>query len=205
LQSDLSVSGATTLLDTLDVSGATQISNTLSVDVGVTAFDVNASGASVVVGGGNTNLSVTQTNVVLQTNAGNGIISSDAAGSSVVTGGTTYLTLNDAGATFSNGGGLGGGAPVTVTGVADGVGDYDAVNVRQLDGGLAAVIAMTQLPAPAPGQKFSIGMAFGQNGSQSALAVGMSAVFDNGWSAKTAFSHNDANGTAFGLGVGFGW
>ena len=46
------------------------------------------------------------------------------------------LTLNDSGATFSN---AATGAPTRVTGVANGAGDFDAVNVRQFSAAVAGV------------------------------------------------------------------
>ena len=74
------------------------------------------------------------------------------------------------------------GAPVTVTGVADGVADYDAVNMRQYRkledrvdkswAGIASVAAIAAIPSPIPGKTTSLGLGFGNFESQSAIAVG---------------------------------
>ncbi|MGB0966313.1 MAG: YadA-like family protein, partial [Litorivicinus sp.] len=62
-----------------------------------------------------------------------------------ISGGTTSssLTLDDRGATFSD---SSTGAPVQVHGVDDGTADFDAVNVRQFGGAIAATAAMAQIP-----------------------------------------------------------
>jgi len=104
--------------------------------------------------------------------------------STVLTGGTTStsLTLNDAGATFAN---VSTGNPVRVTGIADGVNDYDAVNVRQLhvyekavekaNIGIASVSALAAIPGTMPCKRFAVGVGYGYFESESALALGMKA------------------------------
>jgi hypothetical protein len=101
--------------------------------------------------------------------------------STVISGGTdsTTLTLDDNGATFAD---EDTGAPVKVTGVADGVDDFDAVNMRQyrkLDNkvedafsGIASVAALAAIPPPVPGKNFSLGVGFGNFDTESAIAVG---------------------------------
>ena len=92
----------------------------------------------------------------------------------VISGGTssTMLTLNDNGATFSDDAT---GRPVRVTGIADGKHRYDAVNYGQLQkaySGIAAVSAMSAIPDPVPGKKFSVGLGVGTYMEEEALAVG---------------------------------
>lgn len=83
---------------------------------------------------------------------------------------STSMTLNDNGARFSN---SATGAPVTVTGVADGRSDFDAVNVRQYAQGIAAVAAGANIPVPQSGNTAgSVGMAVGNYMGKTALAVG---------------------------------
>lgn len=94
------------------------------------------------------------------------------------TNGATLLTLDDRAATFSRNG-----EPVKVTGVADGVGYYDAVNVHQLKqafSGIASVAALAAIPGPNPEDKMSVGMGVGHFRGQNAMAVGVKGrVLDN--------------------------
>jgi hypothetical protein len=105
--------------------------------------------------------------------------------STVISGGTnsTSLTLDDSGATFKNDTTSG---PAKVTGVADGVGDYDAVNMRQYRhledrvdkaySGIASVAALAAIPPPVPGKNFSVGVGYGNFESTSAVGVGAKAL-----------------------------
>lgn len=89
-----------------------------------------------------------------------------------LSGGTqsSSMTLNDRAATFSN---AQTGAPITVTGVADGRADFDAVNVRQFAGAIASVAAQANIPALSAGQDRTFGMGVGNFMGKSALAMGM--------------------------------
>jgi hypothetical protein len=89
-----------------------------------------------------------------------------------LSGGTqsSSMTLTDRAATFSN---AQTGAPITVTGVDDGRADFDAVNVRQFAGAIAAVAAQANIPSLAAGQDRTFGMAVGNFMGKSALAMGM--------------------------------
>ena len=83
------------------------------------------------------------------------------------------MTLNDWGATFSNNG-----SPARVTGVADGVNQYDAVNFGQLQKsyiGIASVSALAAIPNTMPGKRFAIGAGYGYFENESALALGLKA------------------------------
>jgi hypothetical protein len=113
------------------------------------------------------------TQVTLLNSSGHGLtINTD---STVLSGGThsTSLTLNDYGATFSNNG-----SPARVTGVADGVNQYDAVNFGQLQKsyiGIASVSALAAIPNTMPGKRFAIGAGYGYFENESALALGLKA------------------------------
>jgi hypothetical protein len=89
-----------------------------------------------------------------------------------LSGGTqsSSMTLTDRAATFSN---AQTGAPITVTGVADGSADFDAVNVRQFAGAIAAVAAQANIPSLAAGQDRTFGIGVGNFMGKSALAMGM--------------------------------
>ena len=122
-----------------------------------------------------------------------------------LSGGThsTNLALNDAGAAFQSSAG----GPVKVTGVADGSGDYDAVNYRQLKkaySGVASVAALAAIPAPAPGKRFTLGLGVGNYMSQSAMAIGFKAsITDNiSFAAGAGLSNEQVTSNA---GIGFSW
>ncbi|MBF0490409.1 MAG: YadA-like family protein, partial [Candidatus Omnitrophica bacterium] len=153
------------------------ISNsTYSVVVDSDASNLNAQGA----------LNITPTTAsLLVNNNSTGIAHGISIGqtSTVISGGThsTSLTLDDTGATFANT--TTGGGPARVTGVADGASQYDAVNFGQLQGiakksygGIASVAAMANIPAPAPGHDYSIGIGYGNYLGEDAYAFGAKAI-----------------------------
>jgi len=113
----------------------------------------------------------------LVNNSGHGIAVN--ATQTVITGGTTStsLTLNDTGATFANT--VTGGA-ARVTGVADGVTTFDAVNFGQLQNlekqmskGIAATTAIANIPQVDQDKTFAVGVGVGTFNSQTAVAIGM--------------------------------
>jgi len=131
----------------------------------------------------------------------------------VVSGGTTSttLTLDDSGATFANT--ATGGGPARVSGIADGVNNYDAVNMHQFrtmedlvqrrftsiedtinkaNMGIASVSALAAIPAVLPGKRFAIGAGYGYFESENAVAVGIKANLGNHLSASA--------GMGFGVG-----
>lgn len=128
--------------------------------------------------------------------------------SAVLSGGEqtpTSLTMTDTGAHFSN---ASTGAPVAISGVADGQGAFDATNVRQLHSGLASVVALTGLPSPAFGKRNSFGIAFGQHGTGSAVALGGQAMFSDDFTVKYGASVSHASGridSSLSLGAGLSW
>jgi len=147
----------------------------------------------------------------------------------VISGGTssTSLTLNDDGATFRNT--ATGGGPVRVTGVANGVNAYDAVNKSQLDqvntnlntridgvnnrinhlqdrvyGGIAGVAAMASIPAPRAGHNYSIGIGYGNFGNQNAMAFGGKANIADNFQVAANLGYGSSN-LSVGVGAGFSW
>ncbi len=210
LGSTLSVTGATTLTGALTANGGETVNNgstiwsgngtgnrmivdaTSSRFVSANGFsnatvsnsavsllaDSDASGANA-----RSSLSMAPTSASLLVNTNSGVshgITIDQT-STVISGGTdsTSLTLDDTGATFQNDTT---GGPARVTGIADGVGDFDAVNMRQFRklenevedaySGIASVAALAAIPPPAPGKNFSVGVGYGNFDTESAIAVG---------------------------------
>jgi hypothetical protein len=161
-----SINGATTIDSNGTLTGGSRI---VVNNTGITAQTTDGSGLTI-------NNDVTApgaTQVSLLNSTGHGLtINTD---STVLSGGThsTSLTLNDWGATFSNNG-----SPARVTGVADGVNQYDAVNYGQLQKsyiGVASVSALAAIPNTMPGKRFAIGAGYGYFENESALALGLKA------------------------------
>jgi hypothetical protein len=91
----------------------------------------------------------------------------------MITGGQaspTRMTMTDQSARFSR---VDNGAPVTVTGVADGRNDFDAINVRQFAAAIAAVSAQSNIPELTQNQETAIGVGLGGFMGKAALALGV--------------------------------
>ena len=126
-----------------------------------------------------------------------------------LSGGTnsTSLTLNDNGARFSN---STNGAPVKVTGVADGSHDFDAVNFRQLKGvaaGVAGTSAMANIPQVDQNKRFAVGLGLGNFQSMTAVALGASYRASENIAVRLSVSTVGGirKSTAVGAGVGLSW
>ncbi len=126
-----------------------------------------------------------------------------------LSGGTnsTSLTLSDNGARFSN---STNGAPVKVTGVADGSHDFDAVNFRQLKGvaaGVAGTSAMANIPQVDQNKRFALGLGLGNFQSMTAVALGASYRASENIAVRISASTVGGvrKSTAVGAGVGISW
>lgn len=122
-----------------------------------------------------------------------------------LSGGTqsSSMTLTDRAATFSN---AQTGAPITVTGVANGRADFDAVNVRQFAGAIAAVSAQANIPALLSGQDRTFGLGLGNFMGKSALAMGVSVRSGANAVYKASLSSGLSAGTRqAAVGVGGAW
>ena len=122
-----------------------------------------------------------------------------------LSGGTqsSSMTLNDRAATFSN---AQTGAPITVTGVANGSADFDAVNVRQFAGAIAAVTAAANIPAPEAGKASAFGVGVGSFMGKNALSLGMVHRTEKGPMLKFSVSGGlNAGGQTPTVGMGAGW
>ncbi|RUS65196.1 hypothetical protein EGN72_01035, partial [Pseudorhodobacter sp. E13] len=229
--SDVGISGDTTMSGNLGVSGnslfqgTVDITDDLNVTIGdasatgtgpFTQLDVNGSGMNLVVddrAGNSSQVEVTATSVSLTQN-GSGFSSSGGTTrltgttSTVVSGGSTQMVLSDSGVNFSGAGG----APVRLSGVADGVAPTDAVNVRQLgalegklSGAIAGTMAMTQLPTITANESFSFGVAVGGYNGQSAFALGGTARLDNNMVLRGAAQYSKEGGVGAAVGIGWSW
>ena len=87
------------------------------------------------------------------------------------------LSLDANGATFSN---PTDGRPIQVHGVADGSAPFDAVNVRQLYSGLAAVMAAGTPELRLEPGKTSAAIGVGHYGGYSGVGFGLGHMYDNG-------------------------
>ncbi len=121
-----------------------------------------------------------------------------------VSGGTqsSSLTLTDTNARFSR---ASNGAPITVTGVADGRNDFDAVNVRQFAGAVAAVSAQANIPGLQQGQDRSIGLGVGNFMGKTALAMGLNYRADNAGIYRLSLSTGTQAGAKPVVGAGAAW
>ena len=134
--------------------------------------------------------------------------------------GTSYLTLNNSGATFSSN--TNGTGAVRVTGVADGVNQYDAVNYGQVqsaysslkrdidnvedkaNAGVAAAVALAGIPSPAAGKQYSVGAGWGNYEGENAFALGGRAQITPEFQLTAGWGYSD-EGSAFNVGAGYSW
>lgn len=111
------------------------------------------------------------------------------------------MTLDDNGATFSN---PANGRPIQVHGVADGTAPFDAVNVRQLYSGLAAVLAAEPDIRLAPG-KSGFGVGFGSYGGYEAFGIGLGHMYDNGLALSASVARGEHSETAATASISWTW
>ena len=221
----LTVQGATQLDGSLNVDGATTLNAGVAVTGGDSSFtsadglsNLTVENGEVFAGTTNSELSLSDAEVSLTLNNGvsdHGLVVTTT--STTLSGGATssQMVLDDNGATFSD---VGSGDPITVTGVADGVSTYDAVNKGQLDAlegklqnqiddntsGIAAVAAMANIPAPLPGHKYSMGVGYGNFQGEQAIAFGGSAMVTDSVNVKMSAGVSGSDVT-IGAGAGISW
>jgi hypothetical protein len=110
------------------------------------------------------------------------------------------LTITDSGARF----GSSSGQPISVTGVDDGVGEFDAVNVGQFASAIAASSALAGIPSLRPGHTHSIGFGVGSFMGYDALAFGATALSGDNFSMKFSGAVDDRGGAPI-VSAGAGW
>ena len=213
--------------DGLTVDGATTLSSSLTQSGGNASFTSGGSNLTVSsdvnegvsASTANSELSLTDALVEVSQN-GHGLYIE--TGTTTLTGGTTssQIILNDGGAQFSST------DPTStfdmgdhrVTGVADGVDPFDAVNKGQLDAinnrlqnqiddntsGIASVAAMANIPAPLPGHKYSMGVGYGNFQGEQAIAFGGSAMVTDSVNVKMSAGVSGSDVT-IGAGAGISW
>ena len=210
---------------TLNVDGATTLNAGVAVTGGDSSFtsadglsNLTVENGEVFAGTTDSELSLSDAEVSLTLNNGVsdlGLVVTTT--STTLSGGATssQMVLDDNGATFSD---VGSGDPITVTGVADGVSIYDAVNKGQLDAlegrlqnqiddntsGIAAVAAMANIPAPLPGHKYSMGVGYGNFQGEQAIAFGGSAMVTDSVNVKMSAGVSGSDVT-IGAGAGISW
>jgi hypothetical protein len=228
------ITGATTVVGTTSVTGTTNINttgasqNTVIGNVGndtylnsayndigtavgydsYTTIGNNRAGTTIDAQAGNASMSLANNSASLTVPSGaagvnNGVAVSNTKAS--ITGGNTSptrMTMTDNAATFSR---VSNGAPITVTGVADGKNDFDAINVRQFAGAIAAVAAQANVPALAAGQTRTVGIGLGNFMSKTGLALGMNLRGDNNATYKLSVSTGLNGGAKAVIGAGAAW
>jgi autotransporter adhesin len=163
--------------------------------------------------GNSSQLNVTATTIDLTQN-GSGMTTTGGATkltgttSTAIAGGSTQMLLTASGANFSGSGG----APVRVSGVADGVAPTDAVNVRQLgalesqlSAAIAGTMAMSQLPGISGDENYSFGVSVGGYNGEAAFALGGMARLDRNIILQGAAQYCVEGGVGAALGVGWSW
>ncbi|MCC2637983.1 MAG: hypothetical protein K0Q68_1702 [Moraxellaceae bacterium] len=209
----LTTTGAATIGTALGVSGATTLGNTLSV-AGAATFSstVNVDSNGATAGGGQLSIGNTQASLqVANQTTGNFHGLTVGQTETTLSGGTTSteMVLNDNGVTFRN---MATGAPVVVSGVADGVNDFDAVNMRQLRefqsssyAGIASAMAMASVPDVEDGKTFAIGVGTGRYMRAESIAVGANARINEAWRVRMALSKGDGTPSGASMGASFSW
>jgi hypothetical protein len=140
----------------------------------------------------------------------------------VLSGGSasTSLTLDNNKATFKDD--ANNGAPIVVSGIADGTGQYDAVNYGQVAsaysslkrdikdvenkayGGIAAAVALAGIPAPAAGKQYTVGAGWGNYEGENAFALGGRAQITPEFQLTAGWGYS-SEGNAFNVGAGYSW
>ncbi|OHC10328.1 MULTISPECIES: YadA-like family protein [unclassified Polynucleobacter] len=197
---------------TTTVGSASNLATIQATNSGATGFNVGPNG---LISTGTTNQSAAGIVVVNAAGNSNGFVANQNL--AVMSGGNgagaTSLTMSNNVATFAN---VASGAPIKVTGVADGTGAFDAVNYRQLQSvasGVAGTAAMANIPIAtgANGKDFAVGVGLGNYMGQTSLALGGSyRIMDGAYLKASVASSNTNNGynagssqnTVYGLGAG---
>jgi hypothetical protein len=125
----------------------------------------------------------------------------------VLSGGThsTSMVLDDGGVTFRD---TSGGGPARLTGVADGSGDFDATNYRQLRNvirGVASATAIANIPQVDPGKRFAVGVGLGAFDGQTAVAVGASVRYRPNLVMKLSVGTVSGTKPTVGMGAAMSW
>ncbi len=134
---------------------------------------------------------------------GSGVVA--RPGSTVISGGSASnygtMSLSGNGLALANQSG----APLRVSGVADGQAGYDAVHFRQLAGGFAAAAAMANLPMLERDRTLSLGVGLGHYQGYTGLALGGQYRFSPNGVAKISVSGTLERNLPYTVGGGVAW
>ena len=107
---------------------------------------------------------------------------------------------------------MNGGTPITVTGIANGSNQYDAVNFgqvqdieKQLKRGISAAGAVANIPQVDTNKAFSLGVGVGGFDGETAVAIGGSARISKDGVIKASVGFGGGGGSSAVWGVGGGW
>lgn len=115
---------------------------------------------------------------------------------------SSSMTLDDNGATFSD---SATGAPIQVHGVNDGTADFDAINVRQFAGAIAATTAIANIPTLAAGENGSFGLGVGTFMGHQGVAMGGNFRVNNSMTIRASLATNTGDKRRSIAGVGAAW
>jgi len=210
----LGVTGNTTIGGTLAVAGQTSthgitntgsLSNSGNASVGGTLDVAGATTLGSTSGTGGNTATVSSAGIVLSTpGVGANSVVVNSSGSTI-TGGGASLRMGDGMATYYGADG----GPVKVTGVADGSGQYDAVNYgqvedvkKQLKRGISGASALANIPQVDQNKAFSLGIGVGGFDGETAFAIGGSArvAKDGILKASVGFAGGGSSSTTWGVG-----
>jgi hypothetical protein len=184
----------------VNTTGAALSSGANNVVVNANGVQIAGDGAQVVASGANAAL-VNSTN--------HGVVVSSTA--TVVSGGTesTTLQVDDNGARFAQ---ANTGAPVRVTGIANGTSPYDAVNYGQLSDlrrematGVSATVAVASIPPLEQGSTAGLGVGVGTYLGRASVAVSGNYRLTPHSVFRVSFAGSNQGSAVAGMGVGVSW
>jgi trimeric autotransporter adhesin len=204
----------------LDVNGAMHV----NANNGNTTLYADANGVTAT--GTGATMKVNGTNAQLTNSNGKGVVVTNEYTTLSGGSGSTYLHMMTDQAKFSkvNDPLIPSSAAnaVRVTGVADGVNQYDAVNYGQVAsaynglkrdikdveskayGGIASAVALAGIPAPAAGKTYTVGVGWGNYEGENAFALGGRAQVTPEFQLTAGWGYSN-EGNAFNVGAGYSW
>lgn len=210
---------AVTIDDALQVNNGLQVFNGVQIFSGTGAPGENSiilNSTTAAIGSPSSGLVVNSAANTVQLVVGSGMttrgvfISPTQTVLSGGTGGQTELFIDDNGVTLNDA--ITGDA-VPLHGVANGVGAFDAVNVRQLtasenrlSGGVAAVAALAAIPDPVCCKNYSVGFGYGHYNGENAGAIGFKANIPRSFvtlGVGAGFGEDSPPAYNFGASIGF--
>lgn len=198
--------GSTVVKSAANMMTVTKDGVALSAENGLSQVAVTQEGVGIK-GGNNSAVIASDTGVAI-TSYDNGLISNST--STTLVGGNTRISISDAGVNLNG---------ARLSGVADGINDFDAVNMRQLRGlerninrvetlasrGIAGVAALASIPQVEQGKTFSLGAGVGSYNGYQAIAVGGSGRITQNTIVKASVATSAHGKPTFGAGISYSW